>query len=226
MADDRALRVLRVVLTRLQSQTWERARWDASRTHEAREQALARYGLILVPERVGGLDEETFLGFLRSENKRHTMGLGRGVSIATDMPRLREALALLVDERLPLRARLDRLRPAGGEPMVKGFGPSIITSILHFVAPGRYGILNGASERVLRRLGLYPDVPGTASFAERYEAVNRVLMRLASSLKIDLGLLDALWWRVLPQDLAGFAGPQPGTRRPHPPDRMDATPPG
>jgi hypothetical protein len=214
MPDDRALHVLRGVLTRLRSQAWERDRWDTSRTHAARDLALVRYDRILAPERVGGLDKETFLAFLRFQNKRHAMGLGRGVAMAADMPRLREAVGLLVDERLPLRARLDRLRPHGGEPMVKGLGPSVITAILHFADPGRYGILNGASERVLRRLGLYPEVPGTASLGERYEAVNRVLLRLAAALGIDLGLLDALWWRVPPHDLAGFAVPQPGTRRP------------
>jgi len=222
MPDDRALRVLRGVLTRLRSQTWERDRWDTSRTHVSREDALSRYGLILSPDRVGDLDRETFLGFLRSENKRHAMGLGRGISMVADMPRLKEMLSLLVDERLPIRARLDRLRPTGGKPMVRGLGPSIITAILHFTDPARYGILSGASERVLRRLGLHPELPSTASFGERYEAVNRVLLELASELEIDLGLLEALWWRVPPHDLAGFAVPQPGTRRPPAPARKDA----
>jgi hypothetical protein len=106
--------------------------------------------------------------------------------------------------------------------MVKGLGPAVITAILHFLDPRRYGILNGASERVLLRLGLYPGLPSTASFGERYEAVNRVLLDLAAALGIGLGLLDALWWRVPPHDLAGFAVPQPGTRRPSPPARKDA----
>jgi hypothetical protein len=33
-------------------------------------------------------------------------------------------------------------------------------------------------------------------------------LRLASALEIDLGLLDTLWWRVLPQDFAGPSIPQ------------------
>src|SRR4051794_39248681 len=108
MPDDRALRLLRGVLTRLRSHAWERDRWDSSRIHDAREQALARFGSILAPGQVGGLDRETFLAFLRCLNEQHSMGLGRGVSMVADMPRLREALAPLVDERLPLRTRLDR----------------------------------------------------------------------------------------------------------------------
>ena len=213
MSDDHALHVLRGVLNRLRSQPGERDHWDTARVRAAREEALDRYGLILSPERVGGIEKERYLGFLRDENKQHTMGLGRGISMTEDMPRLREALAVLVDERLPLKERLDRLRPPGGEPMVKGLGPSVITAFLHFVDPDRYGILNGASERVMRRLGLYPDLPNTASLAERYEAVNRVLLRLATALDVDLGLLDALWWRVQPQTLAEFSSvPQAGAR--------------
>jgi len=161
------------------------------------------FGLILSPEEVVKIDEATFLAFLRYENKEHRIGLGRGGSITADLPLLRQALALLVDERLPLRERLDGLRPPGGKPMIKGLGPSIITAVLHFVDPARYGILNGTGEKVMGRLRLAPELAVTASFADRYEAVNRVLLRLASALKIDLGLLDSLWWRVQPHDLAG-----------------------
>lgn len=213
MSDGHALHVLRGVLNRLQSQPGERDHWDAARARAVREAALLRYGLLLSPERVAGIDKEGFLTFLRDENRQHTMGLGRGVSMTADMPRLREALAVLVDERLTLAERLDRLRPPGGVPMVKGLGPSVITAFLHFVDPQRYGILNGASERVMRRLGLYPDLPTSASLAERYEAVNRVLLRVASALGVELSLLDALWWRVQPQALADF-----GARRPVAPD--------
>jgi hypothetical protein len=210
MPDDPALRVLRGVLNRLRSQPWERDRWSTSRVRAAREEALSRFGLIRSPELVGSIDKETFLGFLRCENHRHRMGFGRVSLMAADMPRLREALSVLVDERLPLRTRLDHMRPPGGKPMIQGLGPGVITLILHFVDPDRYGILNGTSERIIRRLGLYPKILVTASLAIRYEAVNGVLLRVASALEIDLGLLDTLWWRVLPQDFASPGVPQAG----------------
>jgi hypothetical protein len=202
MPDDHALRVLRGVLNRLRSQPWERDRWSTPRVRAAREEALTRFGLLRSPEQVASIDKETFLGFLRCENNRHRMGFGRVALMTADLPRLREALSFLVDERLPLRTRLDRMRPPGGKPMVQGLGPGIITLILHFSDPDRYGILNGTSERIIRRLGLYPAIPVKASLATRYEAVNRVLLGIASELEVDLGLLDTLWWRVLPQDLA------------------------
>ncbi|MEJ7638747.1 MAG: hypothetical protein WKF75_12420 [Singulisphaera sp.] len=122
------------------------------------------------------------------------------------------ALALLVDERLPWGAA----RPAataGRWHDGRGFGPSAITSVLHLIDPVRYGILNGTSEGVLRRLGVYPELPRAESLAVRYEAVNRVLLRLAAALGIDLGLLDDLLWRVQPRALSDFAAPQAHARR-------------
>src|SRR4051794_16729662 len=102
MSDDHALHVLRNVLSRLRSQPGERDRWSSSRVLAAREEALSRFDLIRSPELVARIDKETFLGFLRFENKRHRMGFGRIGSMAADMPRLQQALAILVDERLPL----------------------------------------------------------------------------------------------------------------------------
>src|SRR4051812_21549182 len=137
MPDDHALRVLRGVLNRLRSQPWERDRWSTPRVRAAREEALTRFGLLRSPEQVASIDKETFLGFLRCENNRHRMGFGRVALMTADLPRLREALSFLVDERLPLRTRLDRMRPPGGKPMVQGLGPGIITLILHFSDPDR-----------------------------------------------------------------------------------------
>lgn len=208
MSDEPAVKFLRGVVTRMRSQSWERDHFDASNLRAAREDALKRYSTILAPELVGAVDWGTLVGLLRDMKKHHTMGLGRGVPKTADPTRLREALVVLVDERLPLKDRLERLRPAGGQVMVKGLGPSVITSILHMINPERYGILNATSESVLRRLGVYPELPASASFAVRYEAVNQVLLRLASALGVDLGLLDYLFWRVQPQALSDFAATQ------------------
>jgi hypothetical protein len=212
MADEPAVQFLRGVLTRLQSQPWERDHFDISHVRTAREEARTRYATMFSPELVRSTDRDTLLGLLRDVNPHHKMGHGRGVPKASDTTRLQEALAILVDEQVPLKDRLDQLRPPGGGTMVKGFGPSAITSVLHLIDPERYGILNSTSENVLRRLGVYPELPGSSSFAVRYEAVNRVLLRLASALGIDLGLLDYLFWRVQPKALSDFAAPQTRAR--------------
>jgi hypothetical protein len=212
MADEPAVEFLRGVLTLLRSQPWERDHFDIIRDRTAREEARTRVATILAPELVGGTDPGTLLGLLRDVNRHHRTGNGRGVPEDSDAIRLREALTILVDERLPLADRLDRLRPPGGVAMVKGLGPSVITSVLHLIDPDRYGILNATCVSVLRQLGVHPELPTSASLAVRYEAVNRVLLRLASALGIDLGLLDYLFWRVQPKALSDFAAKQAHAR--------------
>ncbi|MEW4570101.1 endonuclease NucS domain-containing protein [Tautonia sp. JC769] len=162
----------------------------------ARDGVIARYGPVFSPENVTGLDEETFRGFLLYKNNRHWTSLHRlGGMLTDDMPRLREALALLVDEEMPLQTRLERLRPQGGAPMVKGLSRSVITAILQVVYPDKYGVWNNTSRAGLIRVGLWPELP-RASFAERYEAINSVLLETASRIGIDLWTLDSLWWKL------------------------------
>jgi hypothetical protein len=209
--DEPAVRFLRSVLTRLRSQPWERDHFDAHHTRAAGEEARTRCATALTPESVRGTDPDALLGLLRGVNGQNTTGHGRGVPPDTGLSCLREALAVLVDERLPLKDRLDRLRPPGGKPMVKGLGPSAISSILHLTDPDRYGVLSGTTESVLRRLGVYPQLAPSASLAVRYEAVNGVMIRLAATLGIDLGGLAYLLGRVQPDALSNFAAHQPRT---------------
>jgi hypothetical protein len=194
---DRALPPLREALALIRSKSSDENDWNAAQILKARDRVLARYGPVFSAEHIGDLDRETFLGFLRFENNRHWSGLHRhGNRMTADMPQLREALALLVDESLPPATRLDRLRPPGGRPLVPYLGRAVITAILQVVHPGKYGILNNTAEAGLRQVGLWPKGLSTAPFSKQYEAVNSVLLRLAAALRIDLWTLDTLWWRL------------------------------
>jgi len=116
--------------------------------------------------------------------------------MTSNMDNLREALALLVDEGVLLRTRLNRLRPPHGEPMVKGLARSVISAILQIVYPDKYGVLNSTAEAGMKKVGLWPDVKTTASFADKYEAVNKVLLETAEAVGCDLWTLDSIWWRL------------------------------
>jgi hypothetical protein len=190
---------------------------------------IGRYGPVFAPHGVGRLDRDTFLEFLRIKNNEHWSGINRsGGQITSDMPLLRQALALLVDERTPLRERLDRLYPRGGRAMVGYLGPAILTPILQVVYPDRYGVMNGITEAGMRRVGAWPLLPTSASFAEKYESINGILLRLVAELEIDLWTLDNLWWKLTSRHAKGPAtgsgiaaaaheGPpaaQPGSQRP------------
>ena len=172
---------------------------------------LALYGGILA----AGADRRTGPGHLPRvpacrEPPPHD-GPRRGLAITDDMPRLREALAALVDQDVPLATRLDRLRPRGGRPMVKGLGPSVITTILHLMDPRRDGILNGTKrESDAPPLGPSPGLAASASSAERLTCSHSTPNCCAwpTPSGSTSGLLDALWWRVPPQHLAPATVPR------------------
>ena len=80
--------------------------------------------------------------------------------------------------------------------MVQGLGRATLTAILQISFPDKYGVLNGTVETAMKNLSIWPKFDSGATFAERYLAVNEILLQVSSELQIDLWTLDALWWRV------------------------------
>lgn len=160
-------------------------------------------------EHLPELSADKFTSFLRFENNKHWTGINRyGSRMTQDMGRLREALAILLDESRPLAERYDT---ATG--MISGLSKATATPILLVAYPKRYGVWNSISEIGLRELDLWPELPRSSSDGAQYAAVNEVLNKLAEALEIDLWTLDALWdvmsnedheteyWRItLPDD--------------------------
>jgi len=158
-----------------------------------RDQVFARYRPIFLPEHVPSLTKEEFTSFLYLENNRHWSGLYRqGLGAAGDMNRLRQALAVLLDESRSIR---ERFPEALG--MVTGFGKAIGTGILTVAYPDKYGVWNNTSEAALRQVGVWPNLERGEGVGGRYEKINSLLVLLSSDLGIDLWTLDALWWFLL-----------------------------
>lgn len=197
MTNERALETLRDVLSRVSLGSPDPLYGTTAKLIQAQDTVRSRFQPVFSPEGVRNLQADEFRAFLLFENNQHWTNLHRqGGWMTADMPRLREALAFLVDENLPVRTRLNRLRPQGGDPMVKGLGRAVITAILHIVYPEKYGVLNNTAEAGMKQVGVWPEFPRGSSFADRYEAVNRVLLDLAKALGTDLWTLDGLWWRL------------------------------
>lgn len=158
-----------------------------------REQVFAKYRPVFSPEHISSLTKDEFTSFLYFENNRHWSGLYRqGLGAAADMEKLRQALAVLLDENTPIRQRFPE---ALG--MVSGFGKAIATAILTVVYPEKYGVWNNTSEAALRQVNLWPNFERGEGVGGRYEKINALLVRLSSDLGIDLWTLDALWWVLL-----------------------------
>jgi hypothetical protein len=163
----------------------------------AQHEVLARYQAVFAPAHLSHVTEKEFTGFLLFRNNHHWTGLHRtGESLCADanMPRLREALTILLDESQPIGDRLDRLIPNSAPLFMEKFGRATITAILHVTHPDKYGVYNGTSEAGMKEVGVFPSFERGASFSHRYMEVNKTLHELASELGMDLWRLDALWW--------------------------------
>lgn len=160
-----------------------------------RQQVFARYRPIFSQEHIRSLTRDEFTSFLYIENNHHWSGLYRqGLGAAADLDKLRAALAILLDETIPIRERFpEALR------MVTGFGKGIATGVLTVAYPERYGVWNNTSEAALRQVGLWPNFERGEGVGGRYEKINTLLTRLSTDLGIDLWTLDALWWFLLEQ---------------------------
>ncbi len=156
---------------------------------ESQDEVLARYSPAFQTDRMKTLEEEVLRSFLRIENNHHWSGLHRQVNrVCADMTTTRVALSELVNEARPISERMQSVTD------IKGMGKGIITAILHVAYPDRYGVWNNTSNDGLDYLGLLPSPPRGASFGERYEALNDVLLALAEELDVDLWTLDTIWW--------------------------------
>ncbi len=163
----------------------------------ARDGVLARFQPVFAAENLSRLTAEAFREFLVFENNCHWAALQRkGPSICADMPRLRRALAILLDEGRPIEERLNELVPARGKSYVPHLGKAILTPILLVMHPDKYGVWNNTTEAGMHGAGVWPNLPRPAGLGTRYAKVNDVILRCASALNVDLWLLDALWWRM------------------------------
>ena len=202
MSKAEALKQLRGILRRIKAGEDE----ELSLMAGAKEKVLRRYQRVFSDENLPNLTKKDFLGFLRIKNNRHWDGINRyGPTITKDMGALREALRALLDESVPLRSRLDEIRPPSGPGRIKGLARATITPILLVRYPEQYGVFNKTSETALKRIGLWPDVAPSAPFSEQYIKVNALLLDLAKELGVDLWTLDALWWRARDLDSHGGA---------------------
>jgi len=207
MTREQAIQALREVLGNVSLQSADPMSRVAAEIRGAKDEVLARYQPMFAPENVYKLSSEDFCSFLLFRNNRHWDSVHRqGGAMTADMPKLRQALTVLLDENVDIRSRLDQLRPASGEPMVKGLGRAVITAILQVMYPDKYGVWNNTAESGMKQLDLWPQMPRGASFGERYVVLNPVLHETARELGIDLWTLDMLWWRIQPHMPAGANG--------------------
>lgn len=189
---DSAITSLRAILVKIKSTDAV-----AAKIVKDRDEVHARYQPVFAPENLPRLSEAEFRQFLMFRNNRHWMSLQRmGPSICADMDRLREALAILLDESRPIADRMNQLVPPRGPALVSRLSKAVLTPILMICYPERYGVWNQVSEAGMKALALWPDFERGETVGTRYEKVNAITNEVSRTVGVDLWTLDTMWWRV------------------------------
>lgn len=117
------------------------------------------------------------------------------------MPRLREALKILLDEAVPIEVRLDILFPPKGTNFIKGLGKAIATPILLMAYPEKYGVWNAPSQLALESLNMLPRFPKGPSFANKYIQINEALNEIKETYNQSLWRVDAVLGQIAGRDI-------------------------
>ena len=172
--------------------------WTDITTHK--DVVLARYQPAFSPNRIGQLTKAEFESFLQFKNNHHWTQLNRVEKFMTeDMDALHGALGLLVEERIPVRERLNQLRPERSwatHSRVSHLGMPVLTAILQVTQPDKYGIWNNTSDAGMKIVKLWDKRWDKQLAGDSYVVMNAIYLHLAERLQIDLWTLDALWWML------------------------------
>lgn len=164
---------------------------------EKEDEVLARYGPVFDPANLDALTAEESKSFLLFRNNQHWDGIHRySNAITEDMDALRETLAFLLDETVPIADRLDDIR-GGGPHAIRGLGRAVVTPILLVAYPNKYAVLNSKVERGLEKYGMFPDA---GSFGDLYVQVNEIVNGLADQHDLSLFQVDHTFHFLLQPD--------------------------
>lgn len=153
------------------------------------------FGVIFSERAVPTMTKQDMTGFLSYRQNKRWREISKE-DVTADMPRLRAAIACLVNETVPISARLNRLEPGRGELAVAHLGKAKLTPILLVCFPRQYGVWNDYSERALRGMEVFPEFAADWHLGEQFEAVNAVLVQLADEYNVSLWWLDIILERI------------------------------
>jgi hypothetical protein len=140
-------------------------------------QRLFRY------ENIDNISAEQFQSFLDPKVNHHWT-LSRLKTVLTrDMSKLQMALKILLDNSLPLEARLQRLRDRDSPGFMEFMGKAIFSPILLVTNPSEYPVFNGTVKRAFKKLGIHLENESEPIW-KLYPEVQDIIKRMAS--KYDL----------------------------------------
>lgn len=159
------------------------------------QEVCAYWGIIFSAKGIATLTKQDMTGFMRYEQNRRWKEISKE-DITGDMDILRASLAILIDPNRSIVDRLNDLEPSRGNHALPHLGKAKLTAILLVTHPKQYGVWNDYSERALRGLGLFPSFEDNWHLGEQYQAVNNVLLDLASEYRLTMWWLDIILEKI------------------------------
>ena len=160
------------------------------------EQEVCDYwGVILSSKGIASLTKQDMTGFMRFEQNRRWKDISKE-DITADMKALRMSLLVLVDDSRSIVDRMNSLEPSRGELAIPRLGKAKLSAILLVTHPKEYGVWNDYSERALRGMGLFPEFEDDWHLGEQYQAVNKVLVELATQYGLTMWWLDVILEKI------------------------------
>ena len=163
-----------------------------------KEKALSHFQPIFAREHISVLTREAFSSFLLIKNNHHWDSLHRvGKYLVEDMPLLREALLILLDESIPIKNRINELRPErywSSNSMVSHLGMPDLSAILLIDFPEKYGVWNNTSDAGMKAARLWESRWEKQDTGTTYCEMIDIYKALCRELNIDQWTLDVLWW--------------------------------
>jgi hypothetical protein len=125
--------------------------------------------------------EEVFQGLQDSPIKvnRHWTLQRLKTRVTRDMPKLKAALKILLNESSPLEERLQRLRDPQSPDYRKYMAQAIFSPILFVAYPDKYPVYNETVERAFEKLGIKLENE-SGSIWKSYPEVQKLILNLAS----------------------------------------------
>ena len=153
---------------------------------------------------LASLPEESALALYRASGGRDASAFS-----ATPIEEMRDALDFLLYDTIKLEGRFDECVSPDGGYKLPGAGREFISWLLCLRDPQLLGVWNSNAERMLKRVGAYPDTMNRGPVGIRYLD----LMEALAGLRARLGLRD-----FIEIDVLAYLSTRPPGKRPIQPE--------
>jgi len=174
--------------------------WNSnSQLKKDRDEVISKYGAMFKRENIDNLTADNLQEFLRFENNKHWENIQRpGGNLIKDMPKLKNALKILLDESKPISSRIKQVRDKKSKDYTKNLGNAIYTPILLVTNPEKHPVVNEPVAIALDKLGLYPYKKYARGEWEwdSIPAMQKIIFDMAKEHDLDSWQVDWVWWKI------------------------------